>query len=427
MNQEIVISDLLQRLKLYYLPELKTLHQDCIWLSTKLGLSEKKELQSSETRLVQFISVVTVVIKQIEEYTLADALKDNGRNILAMEGKISKTILPVKARLLAKLDEARSSDIVNKSTSKKLDSKLDSKIDMKLNNNLDNRKVESKVDTKLDGKLDRKLDSFNEISSEEKQTLTPTVKAVDKIIIKSEPVLSDEIVSNNLKRFREDTNKQLDKQIVKPLVKPNNKQANKISNKSNIITYPTNYSTNLTNHSTIELSNQLINQTTSSLSNQSTIYYSSANDPTINQTITNLSNNSISLEDEFVSSRRRRRLNHIVPNPRKPRSAEYNCSNCNEVYTCIVNENPWWAVYHHECPKCKTVQVPRIDISLNSNSVENDPNVIALYGEGIDDSDNEIDDSSSIADSENSDCSDIENNDINDNTSKLYNGILISI
>lgn len=41
-------------------------------------------------------------------------------------------------------------------------------------------------------------------------------------------------------------------------------------------------------------------------------------------------------EDEYVSSRRRRRLNQIVPNPRKPRQAEYHCSVCNEPYSCIV-------------------------------------------------------------------------------------------
>ena len=40
----------------------------------------------------------------------------------------------------------------------------------------------------------------------------------------------------------------------------------------------------------------------------------------------------IDVESEFMSSRRRRRLNLIVPNPRKPRTADYNCSLCNEEY-----------------------------------------------------------------------------------------------
>ena len=50
-------------------------------------------------------------------------------------------------------------------------------------------------------------------------------------------------------------------------------------------------------------------------------------------------------------------------------------------YTCVVNDNPWWAVYQHTCPKCNNKQVPRLDISLISNAIESDPNVIALYGE----------------------------------------------
>lgn len=140
------------------------------------------------------------------------------------------------------------------------------------------------------------------------------------------------------------------------------------------------------------------------INTNSTIYYSSATDPTINGS---LSSNLSSNEEEFVSSRRRRRLNQIVPNPRKPRQADYNCSVCNETYSCIVQDNPWWAVYHHECPKCHSIQVPRIDISLNSNAVENDPNVTALYGEGIDDSGDECDDESGSEDG-NEDDDDVE-------------------
>ena len=98
---------------------------------------------------------------------------------------------------------------------------------------------------------------------------------------------------------------------------------------------------------------------------------------------------------EYMSSRRRRRLNLIVPNPRKPRPADYTCSLCTEDYQVHVDQNPWWAVYSHECPKCKQLQIPRIDISLGNNAIELDPNVIALYGEGVEDScdDGEDDDS----------------------------------
>lgn len=86
-----------------------------------------------------------------------------------------------------------------------------------------------------------------------------------------------------------------------------------------------------------------------------------------------------------MSSKRRRRLSQIVPNPRKPRTADYSCSVCTEPYQRVAEDNPWWAVYQHECPKCATVQIPRLDISLASNAIELDPNVVALYGEGIDD------------------------------------------
>lgn len=86
-----------------------------------------------------------------------------------------------------------------------------------------------------------------------------------------------------------------------------------------------------------------------------------------------------------MSSKRRRRLSQIVPYPRKPRAADYSCSVCTEPYQKVAEENPWWAVYQHECPKCSSVQIPRLDIGLQSNAIELDPNVIALYGEGIDD------------------------------------------
>jgi hypothetical protein len=56
-----------------------------------------------------------------------------------------------------------------------------------------------------------------------------------------------------------------------------------------------------------------------------------------------------------------------------------------------VVENPWWAVFKHECPKCHTLQVPRIDIGSASNAIELDPNVVALYGEGVGGSDDDED------------------------------------
>ena len=96
--------------------------------------------------------------------------------------------------------------------------------------------------------------------------------------------------------------------------------------------------------------------------------------------------------EEYISPKRRRRLNQIVPNPRKPRVVEYSCSCCSEPYTMSVQENPWWAVFSHECPSCKATQVPRFDINLPCNAIDLDPNIVALYGEGMEDEDCMADD-----------------------------------
>lgn len=121
-------------------------------------------------------------------------------------------------------------------------------------------------------------------------------------------------------------------------------------------------------------------------------YYSSAVDIDLKASLLVSGASGLVREEEYMSSRRRRRLNQIVPNPRKPRSADYTCSNCGEGYNMTVDANPWWAVYKHDCPHCKTAMIPRIDISQASNAIELDPNVIALYGEGIDDSGDDADD-----------------------------------
>ena len=105
--------------------------------------------------------------------------------------------------------------------------------------------------------------------------------------------------------------------------------------------------------------------------------------PTVNEV---KNDDNLPQSDEYMSSRRRRRLSQIVPNPRKPRQADYICSVCGECYTVTVLENPWWAVYEHDCPRCRAIQIPRIDINIQANAIELDPNVVALYGEGVDDS-----------------------------------------
>lgn len=104
------------------------------------------------------------------------------------------------------------------------------------------------------------------------------------------------------------------------------------------------------------------------------------------------------LDNESLSAKRRKKLSILVPYPRLPRSAEFQCSNCSHSYSRVVADNPWWAVYHHSCPSCHMNQVPRIDITKESNAIEADPNVMALYGEGVDDSADEADDDEEVED-----------------------------
>jgi hypothetical protein len=42
---------------------------------------------------------------------------------------------------------------------------------------------------------------------------------------------------------------------------------------------------------------------------------------------------------------------------RGPRSVEYMCALCNEVYASTCDYNPWWALTQQECPKCRKTQV----------------------------------------------------------------------
>jgi hypothetical protein len=40
-----------------------------------------------------------------------------------------------------------------------------------------------------------------------------------------------------------------------------------------------------------------------------------------------------------------------------PKSVEYICALCSEVYNSTCDSNPWWALSSHECPKCRKIQV----------------------------------------------------------------------
>ncbi|GAB5031835.1 Hypothetical protein NocV09_00700980 [Nannochloropsis oceanica] len=70
------------------------------------------------------------------------------------------------------------------------------------------------------------------------------------------------------------------------------------------------------------------------------------------------------------------------------RQVEYQCGACADTYTAASSLNPWWALERQECPKCKKVQVPRIDINLPANTMEYHPALLAE--EGDDDDDDEV-------------------------------------
>ena len=40
-----------------------------------------------------------------------------------------------------------------------------------------------------------------------------------------------------------------------------------------------------------------------------------------------------------------------------PRTVEYLCALCSEAYSSTCDCNPWWALTHHDCPKCRKSQV----------------------------------------------------------------------
>ncbi len=60
-----------------------------------------------------------------------------------------------------------------------------------------------------------------------------------------------------------------------------------------------------------------------------------------------------------------------------PRTVEYICALCNESYKYTCEYNPWWALSSHECAKCGKTQIPRLDISAPSNTIEYHPALLA--------------------------------------------------
>eukprot|EP00612_Vaucheria_litorea_P000053 CAMPEP_0171452744 /NCGR_PEP_ID=MMETSP0945-20130129/728_1 /TAXON_ID=109269 /ORGANISM="Vaucheria litorea, Strain CCMP2940" /LENGTH=409 /DNA_ID=CAMNT_0011977469 /DNA_START=24 /DNA_END=1250 /DNA_ORIENTATION=- len=61
----------------------------------------------------------------------------------------------------------------------------------------------------------------------------------------------------------------------------------------------------------------------------------------------------------------------------KEREVQYECSNCKDSYIATVACNPWWALVRHMCPRCNSLQTPRIDISLPVNIMDHHDQVLS--------------------------------------------------
>lgn len=65
--------------------------------------------------------------------------------------------------------------------------------------------------------------------------------------------------------------------------------------------------------------------------------------------------------------------------PKEPFLVAYQCSCCQQRYSDIVTENPWYHMVRHECPICHREQYPFLDIHLAINARELDPNTSFYY------------------------------------------------
>lgn len=54
----------------------------------------------------------------------------------------------------------------------------------------------------------------------------------------------------------------------------------------------------------------------------------------------------------------------------QPREVRYLCGACGDNYTATVTGNPWWLLVRQECPTCRKMQIPRVDILNPTNNVE---------------------------------------------------------
>lgn len=375
-----------ERLKRHYLPELRALYADCSWLKSTLAINVARELHPNEEKLLQFLCIVEEVIKEITFISEETSSKE----LLTLENRILRSILPVKARLHERWKQQILADKVESSNSSKVGA------DQCVMRDSSSHKNRKRKDSLGDAKVKSEIASNSKLDSRAK----PTSKHEKRSTIKDQKVSPpNHGAVYNFPFDREESNLEFDEIIF-----------DNISDCG--VDLLDDHEVKLEGNISSSTSESLFSETMSPLQSRGNQiisvavkkekppgpYYSSAVDIDFKSSF---SNSIASLrEEEYLSSRKRRKLNQIVPFPRKPRQAFYSCSFCNESYQFVANENPWWAVYKHECPQCKQIQIPRIDISQSSNAIELDPNVVALYGEGIDESDEDANESDDYTDDE---------------------------
>jgi hypothetical protein len=456
-----------------------------MWLRNKLGIDSKSELQTSETRLIQFCGMVDAVVRQILNLNRIPVGDNNYHHYVELENRIMKSILPVKERLQDRLNESRNdpSDaqaLVHHDRQSQPQSQpqpqpqpqpqcqpsmgpSSSSTDCwaQPNNNYDsefaayaqtlqNRLVPAHLSSVEDfinqpvenvfaqsgggGKgcsIDEK--KCNDVGSSKNEKAKPTKKIskVSSTTAKKGKGSADGDSVNGVKKLTH--NSLFPPASPKSITVTNSCRSlggsvsggssSSLASASSSVspalsqTVPSPPGSGDETYAATSARDVLVcaasSKTTANvpLAGNKRQLDSAGGEKTSAQGVEAVTSKPASsemcslLDDEGVRnpSRRRRRISQLVPFPRKPRGADYTCTSCSEGYHINVVENPWWAVFRHDCPHCKASQIPRIDINLASNAIELDPNVTALYGEGMEDSDGDYDDDEDGSDEEDGD------------------------
>lgn len=402
---------LIERLQKHYLPELLSLHADCSWLRKKFGLDGKQRLEKSETRLLNFVAAVETCVQQISNLDHLVVSHSHIDNLMELEAKISNVILPVKAKMLDQLQQQNNAFVPHNSETQ---TQLRYQGAFKGSMSVSEKKVAKAVSAgehaavaiaarKLAPHHAPALGRFG--NNQDSQVHLKSVvefmdMSVEELLCQNE--MDSSIESND--DYQMDAPHHCVDVTASNGVQKSSKDLNASSTRQHSPTSLYEHQRCLSSDS-IALSQYPSNDSSTSLKRRGSeeglgVRHSASVDD-------------CSRGDDVVSSKRRKRLNQIVPWPRKPRQADYSCSLCSEVYQVSSPDNPWWAIVVHECPKCHGKQVPRFDITSAANAIELDPNVSALYGEGVEDS---CDDESY----DGSDCDEADEE--NDEEKKPFNG-----